>query len=108
MAKLTPIAVTKFVGLFANPNPLDTAIETKYDTVVCTTKITGITASSANLSAFNCLASFVKTIESQLQAQIRNRMQQTQAGCKQSYVQIRYEFLLIGIEHPLPCNNISW
>jgi len=56
------MAVTKFAGLFLNPKPLEMATEIKYETVVCTTKITGITASSINLSAFNCLANFVKTI----------------------------------------------
>jgi len=55
------MAVTKFAGLLPNPNPLETATETKYETRVCTTKITGMTANSANLSAFNCAASFVKT-----------------------------------------------
>jgi hypothetical protein len=64
--RLTPIAVTKLAGLFPNPNPFETTIETRYDTRVCTTKITGITANSSNLSAVNCEANFVKTVRSQL------------------------------------------
>lgn len=64
----TPIAVTKFAGLFPNPNPLETTTETKYETVVCTTKITGMTANSSNLSAVNCEASFVKTMSGQFQS----------------------------------------
>ena len=32
----------------------------------------------------------------------------TQAWCEKSDVQIRYELLLVGIEHALSCDNITW
>ncbi len=101
--------MTKFVGLFENPNPLETARETKYETVVCTTKITGMTASSVNLSEVNCLANFVKTILSQFETIcLFGVVQHTQTRREQSHVQIRHELLFVGIEHALPRNNISW
>jgi hypothetical protein len=61
----TPIAVTKLAGLFPKPNAFDTAIDTKYDTRVWMTKITGITAKSSSFSAVSFDASFVKTIGGQ-------------------------------------------
>ena len=106
-AKLTPIAVTKFVCLFLKPNPLETEIDTKYETVVCTIKITGITASSASLSAVNCFASFVKTIPVSSNHLPLRLIQHTQTRCEQSYVQIRGPFLLICIEHSLSRNYVA-
>jgi hypothetical protein len=55
------MAMTKFRGLFLNRNALATPTEHKYDTNVCTKNMTGITASSASLSAVSCEASLVKT-----------------------------------------------
>lgn len=60
--KPTPIAVTKFDARLVNPNALPTARDTKYETRVCTMKMTGMTASSTSFSAVNCDANFVKTI----------------------------------------------
>jgi hypothetical protein len=51
--ELTPMAVTKLAGLFLKPNALEIPIDIRYETVVWTTKITGMTANSSNLSAFS-------------------------------------------------------
>ena len=59
------MAVTKFEGLFEKPNAFETPIEIRYETVVWTTKMTGMTANSSNLSAFSCEANFVKTVRGQ-------------------------------------------
>jgi hypothetical protein len=67
-----------------------------------------MTANSANLSAFNCLASFVKTILSQLQGLAEGRIRLTQTRREKSNVQVRHELLLVCIEHSLPRNNVSW
>lgn len=71
--RLTPIAVTKFAGRFLNLNALDTPTETRYETKVCTMKITGMIASSTNLSAVNCDANFVKTTPSQRNPNIQKK-----------------------------------
>lgn len=55
------MAVTKLEALLLKPKSRVTICETPYDTRVCMTKMTGITARSASLSAFSWAASFVKT-----------------------------------------------
>lgn len=57
----TPMAVTKFEALLLKPNRRVTICDTPYDTRVWITKMTGITARSASLSAFSWAASLVKT-----------------------------------------------
>ena len=59
----TPIAVTKLAGRLARPKAFDTARETRYETRVWTTKITGMTARSTSVSAVSWDASFVKTVK---------------------------------------------
>ncbi len=55
------MAVTKFEGLFLKPKAFDTRMDTTYETVVCTMKMTGMTANSPSLSAVNWEANLVKT-----------------------------------------------
>lgn len=59
----TPMAVTKFDALLLKPNRRVTMSDTKYDTRVWITKMTGMTASSSSLSALSWEASLVKTGE---------------------------------------------
>lgn len=49
MAFLTPIAITKFRGLFENPKAFETSKEHRNDTRVCTMNIMGMIARSASL-----------------------------------------------------------
>ena len=58
----TPIAVTKLAGRLERPNAMETPRETRYETSVWMTKMTGMTARSTSLSAVSCDASFVKTV----------------------------------------------
>lgn len=62
-SELTPMAVTKLEARLLKPNALDTVTDAQYDTVVMTTKMTGMMPSSENLSASSWDASFVKTAQ---------------------------------------------
>lgn len=67
-----------------------------------------MTARSTNFSAVNCFANFEKTTLSQHHLPIpTSATARTQTWCEQSHVQVRHEFLLVGIEHALSCDDVT-
>jgi hypothetical protein len=112
----TAMAATKLDCRFLNRQHFETMKEQKYETKVCTMKITGMIARSVSFSAVNCEPSLVKTrifksviliaLGFKSQARAWERVH-TEAWGEQSHIEVCHQLLRIGIEHALPGGNIT-